>query len=365
MARKLKSDKLLFLATFLLVCASVVMVYSASAVLALNNVGNPYYYLFKQGAWAVLGLFMLWVAMRVDYRNLRQPVVIWTAMGVVAVALVLVLFMPERGGARRWFSLGGITLQPSEFAKLAVILFTAALLERRMHRIDEVGYSLVPIAVATGLVAGLVLIEPDFGTALSIFAIVCVMIFAAGISYRYIVGAALVMLPVIATVLLAAPYRRRRVLSFLNPEADPLGSGYQAIQSKIAIGKGGIFGQGVMDGTQKLFYLPEPHTDFIFAVIGEELGLIGATLIVLCFGVIAWRGFRAAALAPDRFGAFVAIGLTTMIVLQAFFNMSVVLGLVPNKGIALPFVSSGGSSLLISLMGMGILLNVSQHATSS
>ncbi|HEX6323012.1 MAG TPA: putative lipid II flippase FtsW [Vicinamibacterales bacterium] len=365
MARKLKSDKLLFLATFVLVCLSVVMVYSASAMLAMDKVGNPYYYLFKQGSWAVIGLFMLWMVMRVDYRVLRQPMVIWTMVGVVGVALVLVLFAPARNGSHRWFSLGPITLQPSELAKIAVILFTAALLERRMHRVDDVGYSLVPIGITTGLVCGLVLLEPDFGTALMILAIVGVMVFAAGLSYRYIAGAALVMLPVIAGVLLAAPYRRQRMLSFLNPEADPQGVGYQAIQSKIAIGKGGLLGEGVMDSTQKLFYLPEPHTDFIFAVIGEELGLIGATVIVLCFCVIAWRGFRAAVLAPDRFGAFLAVGLTTMVVLQAFFNISVVLGLVPNKGIPLPFVSAGGSSLLISLMGMGILLNVSQHATST
>ena len=364
MARKLKSDKWLFLATFLLVCASVVMVYSASAMLAQEEEGNPYYYLFKQGAWAVLGLFILWVVMRVDYRNLRQPVVIWTAIGVVGLALVAVLFMPARNGSHRWFSFGGITLQPSELAKLAVILFTAAILERRMHRVDDAGYSLLPIGITAGLLSGLVLLEPDFGTALSILAIVCVMIYAAGLSYRYIAGAALVMLPVIATVLLSAGYRRRRLLCFLDPEADPQGCGFQFIQSKIAIGKGGVFGEGVMDGTQKLFYLPEAHTDFIFAVISEELGLIGATAIVLCFCVIAWRGFRAAVLAPDRFGAFLAIGLTTMVVLQAFFNISVVLGLVPNKGIPLPFVSAGGSSLLINLMGMGILLNVSQHATS-
>jgi len=365
MARKLKSDKLLFLATFVLVCLSVVMVYSASAMLAMDKVGNPYYYLFKQGSWAVIGLFMLWMVMRVDYRNLRQPMVIWSIVGFVGVALVLVLFMPARNGSHRWFSVGGITLQPSELAKLAVILFTAALLERRMHRVDDVGYSLVPIGITTGLVCALVLLQPDFGTALMILAIVAVMVFAAGLSYRYIAGAAVVMLPVIAGVLLAAPYRRQRLLSFLNPEADPQGIGYQAIQSKIAIGKGGLIGEGVMDSTQKLFYLPEPHTDFIFAVIGEELGLIGATVIVLCFCVIAWRGFRAAVLAPDRFGAFLAVGLTTMVVLQAFFNISVVLGLVPNKGIPLPFVSAGGSSLLISLMGMGILLNVSQHATST
>lgn len=364
MARKLKSDKLLFLATFLLVCASVVMVYSASAVLALDKVGNPYYYLFKQGAWAVLGLFMLLFVMRVDYRNLRQPIVIWTAVCVVGVALVAVLFMPTRGGAARWFSFGGITLQPSELAKIALILFTAALLERRMHRVDEVSYSLLPIAITAGVLCGLVLAEPDFGTALTMLAIVGVMVFAAGLNYRYILGAAAVMLPVIAGVLLSADYRRKRVLCFLDPESNPLGCGYQAIQSKIAIGKGGLMGEGVMEGTQKLFYLPAPHTDFIFAVTAEELGLVGATVIVMCFCVIAWRGFRAAVLAPDRFGAFVAIGLTTMVVLQAFFNISVVLGLVPNKGIPLPFVSAGGSSLLINLMGMGILLNVSQHAMS-
>ena len=365
MARKLKSDKLLFLATLLLVCASVVMVYSASAVLAMDTVGNPYYYLFKQGAWAVLGLFMLWVVMRVDYRNLQQPIVIWTALGIVAVALIAVLFMPARNGSHRWFSLGGITLQPSELAKLAIVLFTAAILERRMHRVDDVGYSVLPIGLVAGVLCGLVLIEPDFGTALSILSIVCVMLFAAGLSYRYIFGSALVMLPVLAIVLLSADYRRERILCFLDPEAHPLTCGYQAIQSKIAIGKGGIFGEGVMEGTQKLFYLPEPHTDFIFSVISEELGLLGASLIVMCFCIIAWRGFRTAVLAPDRFGAFLAIGLTTMVVLQAFFNISVVLGLVPNKGIPLPFVSAGGSSLLINLMGMGILLNVSQHATAT
>jgi cell division protein FtsW len=365
MARKLKSDKLLFLATFLLVCTSVVMVYSASAVLALDKVGNPYYYLFKQSAWAMLGLFMLLVVMRIDYRNLRQPVVIWTAVSIVGIALVAVLFMPKRGGATRWFSMGGITLQPSELAKIAVILFTAALLERRMHRVDDVRYSLLPIGIVAGVLCGLVLIEPDFGTTLMMLAIIGVMIFAAGLSYRYILGTAAVMLPVLAGVLLAAPYRRRRVFCFLDPESEPLSCGYQFIQSKIAIGKGGLFGEGVMEGTQKLFYLPAPHTDFIFAVTSEELGLVGASLIVLCFGVIAWRGFRAAVLAPDRFGAFLAIGLTTMVVLQAFFNISVVLGLVPNKGIPLPFVSAGGSSLLINLMGMGILLNVSQHSMST
>jgi cell division protein FtsW len=188
------------------------------------------------------------------------------------------------------------------------------------------------------------------------------MIFAAGLSHRYLIGSVLLALPALYVVLWQAPYRRRRLLAFLDPWADPLGDGFQIIQSLIAVGTGGVFGKGLMAGVQKLFYLPEPHTDFIYAVIGEELGLLGCTAVLLCFCVIAWRGLRATALAPDRFGAFLAIGITMMVTLQALLNISVVLSLVPNKGIPLPFVSSGGSSMLINLVGMGVLLNVSQHA---
>jgi cell division protein FtsW len=191
------------------------------------------------------------------------------------------------------------------------------------------------------------------------------MVFAAGISYRYIIGMGLAALPVLYFLVMTSEYRRRRVLAFLDPWADPLGNGWQMIQSMIAIGTGGVVGRGLMGGVQKLFYLPEPHNDFIFSVIGEELGLIGATLVVACFCVITWRGLRAGVRAPDRFGAFLAVGLTTMVAFQAFFNISVVLGMLPPKGIPLPFVSAGGSSLLINLVGMGILLNVSQHASSS
>ncbi|HVH56906.1 MAG TPA: putative lipid II flippase FtsW [Vicinamibacterales bacterium] len=364
MARKLKSDKFLFLAMFLLVCTSVVMVYSASAVVLAQKNENPYLFLFKQGTWALIGLFFVQLIMRIDYRNYRQPTVIWTGLVVVGLALIVVLFERQINGASRWLNVGPLGVQPSELAKILVIVFVAAVLERRMERIDEPAYALLPIAGVVGAIVLLVVIEPDLGTAASIVVIASVMVFAAGISYRYIAGAAIMAIPALY-FLLQADYRWRRVVAFLDPWSDPLGDGYQMIQSMIAVGVGGVFGRGLMDGVQKLFYLPEPHNDFIFAVISEELGLVGASVVMVCFCVIAWRGLRTAMRAPDRFGAFLALGLTTMIAFQAFFNMSVVLGIAPTKGIPLPFVSYGGSSLLINLIGMGILLNVSQHTSSS
>jgi cell division protein FtsW len=366
MARKLKSDKLLFTATLVLVCASLVMVYSASAAIGMEQYDQrPTLFLFKQATFALLGLVLMPVLMRVDYRNYRQPIVIWTALAMVGLALVAVLFGPRINGARRWFGIARIGVQPSEFAKIVIIFFVAAILERRMDRIDDLRYSLVPVAIVLGGVVGLVMLQPDLGTALSIIIIVSTMVFAAGINYRYIIGLLLVSLPAAYIVLMSADYRRRRMMVFLNPWDDPLGDGFQIIQSLIAVGTGGVSGKGLMAGVQKLFYLPYPHTDFIYAVIGEELGLIGCTLVLACFCVIAWRGLRTAMRAPDRFGAFLALGLTAMVVVQAFFNISVVLGLLPTKGIPLPFVSFGGSSLLMSMIGMGILLNVSQHASAS
>ena len=367
MARKLKSDKLLFTATLVLVCASLVMVYSSSAVIGLEQYHQrPTYFLWKQATFALLGLALMPLLMKVDYRNYRQPLVIWTALGMVGVALVgTLVFGPRLNGARRWFGVAGIGVQPSEFAKIVVVFFVAAILERRMDRIDELRFSLVPVGIVLGGVVGLIMLQPDLGTALSIIVIVAAMIFAAGINYRYIVGLLLVSLPAAYVVLMSADYRRRRVGVWLDPWSDPLGNGFQAIQSLIAVGTGGVFGRGLMAGVQKLFYLPYPHTDFIYAVIGEELGLVGTTIVLACFCVIAWRGLRTAMRAPDRFGAFLALGLTAMIVVQAFFNISVVLGLLPTKGIPLPFVSFGGSSLLASMIGMGILLNVSQHTSTS
>ena len=365
MARKLKSDKLLFTATLLLVCTSVVMVYSASAVWGMEQRNTSYLFLFKQGTFALIGLCLMPFIMRIDYRTYREPFLIWTALGIVAVALVAVLFGRPIKGATRWLNLGPIGIQPSELAKVVVVVFMAALLERRMDRINEPAQALLPAALVVGPLVGLVMLEPDLGTSVSILVIAATMIFAAGLSWRYIAGLAAAALPAFYFVVMRSEYRSRRVFAFLDPEAEPLGAGFQIIQAKIAVGTGGVFGRGLMDGVQKLFYLPEPHNDFIYAVISEELGLVGASVILACFCVIAWRGLRTSLRAPDRFGAFLALGLTTMVAFQAFFNVSVVLGLLPTKGIPLPFVSYGGSSLLINMIGMGILLNVSQHASSS
>jgi cell division protein FtsW len=362
MARKLQSDKWLFLATLALICASGVMVYSASALVALERFQQPYLFVTRQMMWAAVGIAVLSIVMRVDYRSYRNDRIIWILVGAVSLMLIAVLFRSPINGTRRWFGIGGFGIQPSELAKLAAILFTALMLERRRARINEIGYSLLPIALIVGGIAGLILLEPDFGTAVSLLAVVATMVFAAGISYRYLLGAALLAMPALYVILMQADYRRRRLLTFMDPWADPLGDGFQIIQSLIAVGTGGVFGKGLMNGVQKLFYLPEPHTDFIYSVIAEETGLIGATLVVACFGVIAWRGLRTALRAPDSFGAFLALGITMMLVLQALVNISVVLGLMPTKGIPLPLVSNGGSSMLINLLAVGVLLNISQHA---
>jgi len=363
MARKLKSDRVLFLTTILLVGLSIVMVYSASAALALDKYGKGSAFLVKQSLWAVLGLAILALVMRIDYRTYREPVFIWTCLGVVSVALVLVLFSPPVNNARRWFGLGSIGVQPSELAKLAAIFFIAAILERRINRIGDVKFALLPIGFVVVCLVGLILLEPDFGTAMSLILIASVMVFAAGVDYRYVAATALCALPAVYLLVMGTAYRRRRMLAFLHPWDDPLGDGFQVIQSLIAVGTGGMWGKGLMNGVQKLFYLPEPHTDFIYSVISEELGLIGATAVLLCFAVLTWRGIRVALRAPDTFGSFLALGLTTMVAVQAFINISVVLGLMPTKGLPLPFISNGGSSLLINLVGMGILLNVSQHVS--
>jgi cell division protein FtsW len=362
MARKLQSDKWLFLATLALICASVVMVYSASALVALERFQQPYLFVTRQLMWAAVGVAVLSIVMRVDYRTYRNDRLIWVLLGIVGFMLIAVLFARPINGTRRWFGIGGFGIQPSELAKLAAILFTALILERRRYRINEVQYSLLPIGVIVGGIVALILLEPDFGTAVSLLAVIAVMVFAAGISYRYMLGAGLLALPALYVILMQADYRRRRLFSFMDPWADPLGDGFQIIQSLIAVGTGGVTGKGLMSGVQKLFYLPEPHTDFIFAVIAEETGLIGASMVVLCFCVIAWRGLRTSMRAPDSFGAFLALGITMMLVLQALVNISVVLGLMPTKGIPLPLVSNGGSSMLINLLGVGVLLNISQHS---
>lgn len=362
MARKLKPDKLLFLATLALLSVSVIMVYSASALLAQDRFASSQHFVRRQAMWAFMGFVLLWGVMRVDYRVFRQPVVLWTAVGVTIAALVGVLFSDPINGTRRWFGIAGFGVQPSELAKIALIIFAAAEIDRRMIRADDITPALLPVGAMTGLIAFLIFLQPDLSTAFAAVVVVAAMLYAAGLGYRYIVGAALLLAPGLYFAVASASYRWNRLVAFLDPWADPLGNGFQIIQSQIAVGTGGVAGKGLMRGVQKLHFLPEPHTDFIYAVIAEETGLIGATFILACFAVITWRGLHVAAHAPDRFGALLAIGLTTMVAIQAFLNMSVVLGLMPTTGIPLPLISAGGSSLLIALIGMGMLLNISQHA---
>jgi cell division protein FtsW len=364
MARTLKSDRLLFLLTLLLVGISVVMVYSATAFTGHSQHRTPYHFLQRQLVWAVGGFLVMFTVMRVDYREYRRAEVIWGLFGLTVALLVAVFFFPAINGTQRWLTFGFASLQPSEIAKLSVILFTAAVLDRRMHRVNELQSVLLPIGLFTSFLTAMIVAQPDLGTSVVIVAVATVMVFMAGLHYRFLFAAVAAMVPVALALVFSASYRMQRLLTFLNPEADPLGAGYQANQSLIAVGSGGLFGRGLMDGMQKLYYLPEAHTDFIYAVIGEEFGLVGTTLMLACFGIIAWRGLRIALLAPDRFGALLAVGVTSTIVLQALVNMSVVTALLPTKGIPLPFVSNGGSSLLINMIGMGVLLNISQHVSA-
>jgi cell division protein FtsW len=366
MARKLKSDRVLFLAVLFLVCVSAVMVCSASAGAALRGNWDVTRLLFKQTTWVVVGALLMGVTMRMHYRVYQQPFVIWSGIGIIAVSLVLVLLIaPEINGSRRWFRIGDIGIQPSELAKLAVILFVSDLLARRMERVNEPAAIIVPIGIVVGGLASLILVQPDLGTAVFLVLVSGVLIFAAGLSYTYLAGLAAVVVPTIVTLIVTSDYRWERVKAWLDPWHDPQDAGFQIIQSLLAVGTGGLTGRGFMRGLQKNGFLPEPQTDFIFAVIAEEFGLIGTVVVLAAFLVIAWRGYLVATRMPDRFGAFLALGLTTLIVAQALINMSVVLGILPNKGLPLPFISAGGSSMLISMLAMGILLNVSQHAASA
>lgn len=369
MARKLKSDKWLFVAAFFLVCVSVVMVYSALAGKAMDATSMPMQLMVRQLTWALLGCLLMIVVMRIDYRAWQQPTVISTALGLIFIGLILLAGLKLVGaghevkGAVRWLGVGSIGIQPSEFAKLAVVLFVADLLSRRMDRVNDVKSVLMPVGLVLGGMAALILYQPDLGTTVSIAIVAFAMLFAAGLSLQYLGLTALLAMPALYVLVWMVPYRRSRVLSFMDPWADPLNTGFQVIQSLIAVGTGGLLGRGLMEGLQKLRFLPEPHSDFIYAVIAEETGLAGSLAVLLCLLVIAWRGLRIALNAQDRFGAFLAVGLTTMMAVQGLINISVVLGLLPTKGLPLPFVSSGGSSMLVNLIGLGILLNVSQHAS--
>jgi len=339
------------------------MVFSASAVLASERFGSSYYFLLKQVAWAGLGLAAMVALMHTDYRRLSSPSLVFTLLAVQLFLLVVVLLGDASHHAHRWLRLGGIAFQPSEVSKVILVIFLAYFLELRQGAVNDWKHTLLPIVLVVGATVALVIMGTDFGTALVILLIVAAMLFAAGLRLPFFAFGALATIPVLYALVFQVGYRYKRVLAFLNPYSDPLGKGFQILQSYIAIGTGGFDGVGLMEGKQKLFYLPEPHTDFIFAVIGEELGFLGALGVLTLFALILWRGLRAAAGCSSEFGRLLAIGLTVLVVGQALINMSVVLGLLPTKGIPLPFVSYGGSSLFVSLLAVGILLNISQHTS--
>jgi len=361
MAKRYRHDRVLFAATLALLMLGVVMVFSASAVYAAELFGHPAMFLLRQAVWLTLGLGGLVLVLQLDYRKLCQPTVVFPALSVVCVLLMVVLFLDPARSTHRWIRWGMFSMQPSELAKLVLILFLAYFLERRRHAVNDVHGTLLPAGFITLVLVGLVVIEPDLGTGAVLSLIAGAMFFAAGMRIRYLAYLGLAGLLAAYFLIVRVPYRLARIQAFLDPYSDPQGSGFQAIQSLLAVGSGGPLGVGLMDGKQKLFYLPEAHTDFIFAVVGEELGLIGAALVVGLFGVFCWRGLRIAARAPDGLARLLAVGVTAMVVGQALINLSVVLGLLPTKGIALPFISYGGSGLLVMLLGTGLLLNISQH----
>jgi cell division protein FtsW len=363
MSRRMSHDKTLFGAAILIVVVGLVMIYSASAIIATQKSasGSAYYFVLRQLLFLGAGIALMIGVMHVDVRRLADWRVAYGLVALLCIGLVMVLFQPPINSTHRWFTFGSIHLQPSEFAKPLMVLFLAFYLARREERVNDLASGLLPLLGVLAMVAGLVMLQPDFGTAMILLAVSFALVFVAGLSLKRIAVMGTVLLPVIGIVMMSADYRRDRIFSFLNPEADPLGKGFQAMQSLIALGTGGLTGLGIGNGRQKLFYLPEPHTDFIFSIIGEELGFAGAVALLLAFSVLVWRGLRIAWNADDRFVFYGALGLSVLIAVQVLINVSVAVCLLPTKGTPLPLVSYGGSSLLASMIAVGLLLNFSQR----
>jgi cell division protein FtsW len=362
MAKRVSVDRWLFAVTLLLVVIGLVMVFSASAVVASQKHQSPYAFVLRQSMWGVCGIAAMFATMNIDYKQYKRPTLVFASLAGTAVLLVLVYLLDRSHNTHRWIKFGALSFQPSELAKPTVILFLAWFLENRTKTINDLKRTLLPAVVPTLVFTGLIVKEPDLGTAMAVCAISAAMLFAAGMQLKYLGYALLASILPLYFLIFRTAWRFRRILAFMDPNADPQGSGFHITQSLIAVGTGGITGLGLMEGKQKLFYLPEAHTDFIFAVISEELGLLGATVIVILFGIFCWRGIRAAMGTRDNFARFLAVGITSMVGVQAFFNISVVLGMLPTKGIPLPFISYGGSSLFVTLASVGVLLNISQQA---
>jgi cell division protein FtsW len=363
MARKLRPDWVLFVITLSLVIFGVVMVFSSSAVLAKADYGNPNYFSFKQIVAAIFGLALMFFVMKVDYHLYKKPAVVFTVLSIAIALLVVVFFLPKHAYTYRWIQFSSVSFQPSELAKLALVFFLAYFLDKQAGQINKLQFTLAPIAIIVGMLAFLIVKEPDLGTAVALVLTTSVLLYVAGLDLRWFAIPVALSVPMFYVLVYRSNYRWGRIMAFLHPDDDPLGVAYNIKQSLLSVGSGGVFGLGYMEGKQKLFFLPQAHTDFIFAVVGEELGLIGACAVLLLFLIFLWRGLRTSAKAPDSFGFYLALGITMVVCLQAFINMSVVLALVPTKGIPLPFLSYGGSSFVVMLASVGILLNVSQQSS--
>lgn len=361
MRKERKADVTILTVATVLLAIGVIMVYSASSIAAEQDYGDSFYFLKRQIAWSVIGLVAMMVCSRVDYWLLHRysrPIL------MVAVALLGLVLIPGIGhvshGARRWIGFGGLAFQPSELIKLAFTVFLASYLSERPERATRIRGLIVPGFLLV-MCFGLILMQPDLGTAIALAGTCAVVLFAAGIPVAHLAGMGIASVPAVALMIFGEEYRRRRFLAFLNPYADPSGSGYHIIQAIHALGSGGPFGVGLGNSRQKFFYVPEGHTDFIFAILGEELGLVGGMLVLGLFFLFAWRGYRIAMSAPDLFGTLLAAGITTMVILQVIVNVGVVTAILPITGIPLPFISFGGSSLVLTLVGVGLLLNVSKY----
>ena len=356
-------DLVLFLDIILLLTIGIIMVFSSSFVSAQTTYGDGFYFLKRQLLWALLGIIGMVTLIRIDYQVYKK----WAIpIFLVAILLLIIVLIPGVGikvnDARRWLGVDPFRFQPSEVAKLGLVLFLASYLSQHQGEIRQFfrGFA-IPLAL-TGLVCGLMLLQPDLGTAVTVALTSMLMMLAAGARKTHLIGLALVGVALLGVAIAMAPYRLARFTAFLNPWADPLGSGFQTIQSLYAVGSGRLFGLGLGMGRQKYLYLPEVQTDFIFAVIGEELGFIGSIFVLLLFFVFMWRGLKIALKAPNTFASLTAVGITIDVVLQAFIHIGTVTGSIPAKGITLPFISYGGSSLTLTLLMIGILLNISHYA---
>lgn len=363
--RKKSPDVLLFAAVIFLLSIGVIMVYSASQVSAYEKLGDTFYYLKKQIIWAVIGIAAMTSVMKVDYWKYKKWAVPFL---VTAFILLIVVLLPGIGknvnGARRWIGVGSLVIQPSEIIKLSLVIFMAYGLSRYKDQLKYFTRGVLPFLIILVLACGLILLQPDLGTAVSAAGTVYIMLFSAGAKGKHLFYLALAGVAAVGMAIVLEPYRMSRFLAFLDPWKDPSGTGYHIIQALYALGSGGLFGLGLGQSHQKWFYLPEQHTDFIFAVLGEELGFMGGTLVILLFLIFVWRGFKVALSTSDSFGSLLAVGVTSMIALQAVINMGVVTGSLPITGIPLPLISAGGSSLVFTLIGVGLLLNISRYVSS-